>query len=78
MSRKRNPDETLRERLCRFCEGDGTLPSTLFTFSSICFVLISVLGLVLGSIEEFQVPYERIGNSSVVFVGNISKGGSFG
>ncbi|KAI1713413.1 ion transport protein domain-containing protein [Ditylenchus destructor] len=47
--------ETWRQRIFRFCEGDGTLGSTIFTFLSICFVLISVLGLVLGSVQEFQV-----------------------
>lgn len=61
----------------RFCEGDGTIASTVFTFISICFVLISVLGLVLGSIEEFQIPYKRVGNQTIV-VTNVSKGNVLG
>lgn len=65
-SKKRRTDEKLRQRLHRFCEGDGTLASNIFTFLSICFVLISVFGLVLGSIEEFQIPYVRIGNQTVI------------
>lgn len=56
---KKNPfeaaDRSLRNRLHLFCEGDGSLPSTLFSFASISFVLISVIGLVLGSIHELQV-----------------------
>uniref|UniRef100_A0A8R1HXR6 Ion_trans domain-containing protein n=1 Tax=Caenorhabditis japonica TaxID=281687 RepID=A0A8R1HXR6_CAEJA len=47
-------DRSLRSRIHQFCEGDGSLLSTLFTFGSITFVLISVIGLVLGSIHEFQ------------------------
>ena len=72
-AKKRRADENLRQRLHRFCEGDGSIPSTVFTFTSICFVLISVFGLVLGSIEEFQIPYQRIGNQSVI-VHNVTKG----
>ncbi|CAJ0955391.1 unnamed protein product, partial [Mesorhabditis belari] len=56
-------DRSLRSRLHAFCEGDGTFWSTLFTFISICFVLISVIGLVLGSIHEFQVPIIKKGRS---------------
>ncbi|KAK6062285.1 K+ channel tetramerization domain protein [Cooperia oncophora] len=48
-------DSSLRSRIHHFCEGDGSLLSTLFTFGSISFVLISVIGLILGSIHEFQV-----------------------
>lgn len=48
-------DRSMRARIHAFCEGDGSLPSTLFTFGSISFVLISVIGLVLGSIHELQV-----------------------
>ncbi|CAB3400352.1 unnamed protein product [Caenorhabditis bovis] len=66
-------DCSLRYRIHQFCEGDGSLLSTLFTFGSISFVLISVIGLVLGSIHEFQVPVfknetnsERIQNLSSV------------
>ncbi|VDO71371.1 unnamed protein product [Heligmosomoides polygyrus] len=50
-------DRSLRTRCHYFCEGDGTLLSTLFTFGSISFVLISVIGLILGSIHEFQVRF---------------------
>ncbi|KAI6183642.1 Potassium voltage-gated channel subfamily F member 1 [Aphelenchoides bicaudatus] len=71
-SSKKRQNENIRQRLHRFCEGDGTLMSTIFTFVSICFVLISVLGLVLGSIEEFQIPYRRVGNQTVV-ASNVSK-----
>ncbi|KAI6226120.1 hypothetical protein M3Y99_01328500 [Aphelenchoides fujianensis] len=71
-AKKRLQDETMRERLYRFCEGDGTTASTIFAGISICFVLISVGGLVLGSIEEFQIPYERVDNQMVV-VQNVSK-----
>ncbi|KAE9548424.1 hypothetical protein FO519_008362 [Halicephalobus sp. NKZ332] len=64
-SKKRNGDtESLKERIYRFTEGDGSFPSTVFTFLSICFVLISVLGLILGSIHEFQVPIQKKGNIS--------------
>ncbi|CAD5212468.1 unnamed protein product [Bursaphelenchus okinawaensis] len=73
LARKRSPDESIRQRLHRFCEGDGTMVSTLFTFASICFVLVSVLGLVLGSIEDFQHPYEKVGNKSVLYTGTVSK-----
>ncbi|CAD5216826.1 unnamed protein product [Bursaphelenchus xylophilus] len=73
LAHKRSPDETMRQRLDRFCEGDGTLASTLFTFLSICFVLISVLGLVLGSIEDFQNPFEKTANGTFLFTGNVSK-----
>ena len=52
-------DRSLRARIYAFCEGDGSLPSTLFTFGSISFVLISVIGLVLGSIHELQVIFYR-------------------
>uniref|UniRef100_A0A915CTB5 BTB domain-containing protein n=1 Tax=Ditylenchus dipsaci TaxID=166011 RepID=A0A915CTB5_9BILA len=54
--------ETTKERICRFCEGDGSFGSACFIFISICFVLISVCGLVLGSIHDFQVPIQT--NSS--------------
>lgn len=47
--------QTIRMRMHRFCEGDGSVASTLFSFASISFVLISVLGLVFGSIHDFQV-----------------------
>ncbi|KHN86752.1 Potassium voltage-gated channel subfamily B member 2 [Toxocara canis] len=57
-------NESLRMRIHRFCEGDGTIASTLFSFASISFVLISVLGLVIGSIHEFQQPIVKIGPKS--------------
>ncbi|GMT35104.1 hypothetical protein PFISCL1PPCAC_26401 [Pristionchus fissidentatus] len=47
-------DRSMRHRIHLFCEGDGSLASTLFSFASISFVLISVIGLVLGSIHELQ------------------------
>ncbi|KAI6197571.1 hypothetical protein M3Y94_01240200 [Aphelenchoides besseyi] len=71
-NKKREVNETLKERLHRFVEGDNTKASALFSFISIAFVLISVFGLVLGSIEEFQIPYERVGNLTLV-VHNVSK-----
>ncbi|KAK5981630.1 Voltage-gated potassium channel [Trichostrongylus colubriformis] len=57
-------DRSLRSRIHHFCEGDGSLLSTLFTFGSISFVLISVIGLILGSIHEFQVPIVKRGKVS--------------
>ncbi|XGW32774.1 hypothetical protein V3C99_017357 [Haemonchus contortus] len=57
-------DRSLRSRIHHFCEGDGSLLSTLFTFGSISFVLISVIGLILGSIHEFQVPIVKHGKIS--------------
>ncbi|EGT45979.1 CBN-KVS-1 protein [Caenorhabditis brenneri] len=57
-------DRSLRSRIHQFCEGDGSLFSTLFTFGSITFVLISVIGLVLGSIHELQVPIYKKGGKS--------------
>ncbi|EYC03533.1 hypothetical protein Y032_0093g2642 [Ancylostoma ceylanicum] len=57
-------DRSLRSRIHQFCEGDGSLLSTLFTFGSISFVLISVIGLILGSIHEFQVPIVKHGRVS--------------
>ncbi|CAJ0609884.1 unnamed protein product [Cylicocyclus nassatus] len=57
-------DRSLRSRIHHFCEGDGSLLSTLFTFGSISFVLISVIGLILGSIHEFQVPIVKHGRVS--------------
>ncbi|WKY16217.1 hypothetical protein Q1695_001141 [Nippostrongylus brasiliensis] len=57
-------DRSLRSRIHHFCEGDGSLLSTLFTFGSISFVLISVIGLILGSIHEFQVPILKHGKVS--------------
>uniref|UniRef100_A0A1I7TW82 BTB_2 domain-containing protein n=1 Tax=Caenorhabditis tropicalis TaxID=1561998 RepID=A0A1I7TW82_9PELO len=57
-------DHSLRSRIHQFCEGDGSLFSTLFTFGSITFVLISVIGLVLGSIHELQVPIYKKGGKS--------------
>ncbi|ETN83674.1 K+ channel tetramerization domain protein [Necator americanus] len=57
-------DRSLRCRIHQFCEGDGSLLSTLFTFGSISFVLISVIGLILGSIHEFQVPIVKHGKIS--------------
>uniref|UniRef100_A0A914DSX1 BTB domain-containing protein n=1 Tax=Acrobeloides nanus TaxID=290746 RepID=A0A914DSX1_9BILA len=60
-------EEPLSARLYRFTEGDGSFGSTIFTFISICFVLISVLGLVMGSIQDFQVPIHKTGNSSKRF-----------
>lgn len=50
---------TRKERISKCFEGDETIASTIFTFFSICFVLTSVLGLILGSIHEFQVPIQR-------------------
>ncbi|KAI6181911.1 Potassium channel and Ion transport domain containing protein [Aphelenchoides besseyi] len=73
INKKREVDETFKERLHRFIEGDNTKASAFFSFISIVFVLISVFGLVLGSIEEFQIPYERVGNQTLV-VHNVSKG----
>ncbi|KAE9413353.1 hypothetical protein Angca_003773 [Angiostrongylus cantonensis] len=57
-------DHSLRSRIHRFCEGDGSLFSTLFTFGSISFVLISVVGLILGTIHDFQVPILKHGTLS--------------
>ncbi|CAD6197305.1 unnamed protein product [Caenorhabditis auriculariae] len=57
-------DSTTRMRIHQFCEGDGSLLSTLFTFGSISFVLISVIGLVLGSIHDLQVPIRKKGSKS--------------
>ncbi|VDK47193.1 unnamed protein product [Anisakis simplex] len=54
-------NRSIRMKIHRFCEGDGTTASTLFSFASISFVLISVLGLVFGSIHEFQQPIVKIG-----------------
>uniref|UniRef100_A0A9J2Q758 BTB domain-containing protein n=1 Tax=Ascaris lumbricoides TaxID=6252 RepID=A0A9J2Q758_ASCLU len=56
--------QTIRMRMHRFCEGDGSVASTLFSFASISFVLISVLGLVFGSIHEFQQPIVKVGPKS--------------
>lgn len=50
---------TKKQRIYKFYEGDGSTASTIFIFFSICFVLISVLGLVLGSIHEFQIPIKQ-------------------
>ncbi|EYC03531.1 hypothetical protein Y032_0093g2642 [Ancylostoma ceylanicum] len=66
-------DRSLRSRIHQFCEGDGSLLSTLFTFGSISFVLISVIGLILGSIHEFQVPIVKHGRVSTR-VNNLSAG----
>ncbi|KAK6765997.1 hypothetical protein RB195_025733 [Necator americanus] len=66
-------DRSLRCRIHQFCEGDGSLLSTLFTFGSISFVLISVIGLILGSIHEFQVPIVKHGKISTR-VNNLSAG----
>uniref|UniRef100_A0AC35FFH3 BTB domain-containing protein n=1 Tax=Panagrolaimus sp. PS1159 TaxID=55785 RepID=A0AC35FFH3_9BILA len=64
-SKKRSLENlTLRERIYAITEGDGTICSLIFTSLSIGFVLISVLGLVLGSIHEFQVPINKKGNIS--------------
>lgn len=52
---------SLRQRIHEFCEGDGTLASTIFSFASIFFVLLSVLGLIIGSIHDFQVPIVKAG-----------------
>lgn len=60
----------MRSRIHQFCEGDGSLFSTLFTFGSITFVLISVIGLVLGSIHEFQVGHGMFpGNIGIILLG---------
>ncbi|KAJ1351060.1 hypothetical protein KIN20_006997 [Parelaphostrongylus tenuis] len=64
-------DQSLRSRIHNFCEGDGSLLSTLFTFGSISFVLISVIGLILGTIHEFQVPIVKYGAVSTS-VNNVS------
>ncbi|GMT06465.1 hypothetical protein PENTCL1PPCAC_28639 [Pristionchus entomophagus] len=58
-------DRSLRHRIHLFCEGDGSLPSTVFSFASISFVLISVIGLVLGSIHDLQVPILKNGTSHI-------------
>uniref|UniRef100_A0A7E4USD6 BTB domain-containing protein n=1 Tax=Panagrellus redivivus TaxID=6233 RepID=A0A7E4USD6_PANRE len=64
-TKKRNSENgPIRERMYHFFEGDGSFGSTVFTAVSIGFVLISVLGLVLGSIHEFQVPIHKKGNVS--------------
>uniref|UniRef100_A0A914PUJ1 Ion transport domain-containing protein n=1 Tax=Panagrolaimus davidi TaxID=227884 RepID=A0A914PUJ1_9BILA len=48
-SKKRSLENlTLREKIYAITEGDGTICSLIFTSLSIGFVLISVLGLVLG------------------------------
>ncbi|PAV83856.1 hypothetical protein WR25_19593 [Diploscapter pachys] len=57
-------DRSTRSRIHRFCEGDGSFFSNCFTFASISFVLISVIGLVLGSIHELQVPIIKKGAKS--------------
>uniref|UniRef100_A0AC34Q271 BTB domain-containing protein n=1 Tax=Panagrolaimus sp. JU765 TaxID=591449 RepID=A0AC34Q271_9BILA len=57
-------NDTLKNRIYKFTEGDGTCGSAVFTSFSICFVLISVLGLILGSIHEFQIPISKKGNVS--------------
>uniref|UniRef100_A0A914XEG1 BTB domain-containing protein n=1 Tax=Plectus sambesii TaxID=2011161 RepID=A0A914XEG1_9BILA len=46
----------LRRQIWNFCEGSGTFWSNIFSFVSIAFVLLSVCGLILGSIPELQVP----------------------
>lgn len=46
----------IRARIHHFCEGDGTAASTIFSFASISFVMVSVLGLIFGSLHEFQQP----------------------
>uniref|UniRef100_A0A915AWC9 Potassium channel tetramerisation-type BTB domain-containing protein n=4 Tax=Parascaris univalens TaxID=6257 RepID=A0A915AWC9_PARUN len=56
--------QTVRMRVRKFCEGDGSMASTLFSFASISFVLISVFGLVFGSIHEFQQPIVKVGSKS--------------
>ncbi|KAF8353810.1 kvs-1 [Pristionchus pacificus] len=58
-------DRSMRHRIHVFCEGDGSLASTIFSFASISFVLISVIGLVLGSIHELQVPISKNGTIHV-------------
>uniref|UniRef100_A0AC34FQW0 BTB domain-containing protein n=1 Tax=Panagrolaimus sp. ES5 TaxID=591445 RepID=A0AC34FQW0_9BILA len=64
-SKKRSDENlTLRERIYQFTEGDGSYTSLIFTSLSIGFVLISVLGLVLGSIHEFQVQIHKKANIS--------------
>ncbi|CAI5455340.1 unnamed protein product [Caenorhabditis angaria] len=65
-------DRSLRSRIHQFCEGDGSLFSTLFTFGSISFVLISVIGLVLGSIHELQVPIRKTGGKAERILDNIT------
>lgn len=49
----------VRRKIWNFCEGDGTRMSTIFSIISIGFVIISVSGLVVGSIRDFQVPINR-------------------
>lgn len=46
---------TPRQRIYEIFEGDGSVISNLFIFASISFVLISVGGLIIGSVKEFQV-----------------------
>uniref|UniRef100_A0A914W438 BTB domain-containing protein n=1 Tax=Plectus sambesii TaxID=2011161 RepID=A0A914W438_9BILA len=59
----------IRRKIWDFCEGSGTFWSNVFSAVSIAFVLLSVGGLVVGSIPEFQVPIVknvtlRVGNTS--------------
>lgn len=49
----------IRRQIWNFCEGSGTFWSNIFSFASISFVLLSVSGLILGSIPEFQVPIHK-------------------
>ncbi|KAH7698836.1 CRE-KVS-1 protein [Aphelenchoides avenae] len=66
-------DESPRRRLRRFIDGDGTWQSSTFVFFSIFFVLLSVIGLILGSIRDFQVPVMRHGNGTQVQVENATR-----
>uniref|UniRef100_A0A0N5A9Z2 BTB domain-containing protein n=1 Tax=Syphacia muris TaxID=451379 RepID=A0A0N5A9Z2_9BILA len=47
---------TIRQRIYGICDGDGSRISNFFVFISISFVLISVAGLIIGSIKDFQIP----------------------
>ncbi|KAH7707747.1 CRE-KVS-1 protein [Aphelenchoides avenae] len=70
-----NPvDESSRRRLRRYIDGDGTWQSSVFVFFSIFFVLLSVVGLIFGSIRDFQVPVVRHGNGTQVQVENATRG----
>lgn len=63
---KKDSSIPIRKRISNFCEGDGSIGSTLFTFISIFFVLVSVIGLVMGSIHEFQIPIKILKTSNQI------------
>jgi hypothetical protein len=48
-----------RRRVWAMTEGDGSMVSNIFSFTSIGFVIISITGLITGSVQACQVPVNR-------------------